>query len=152
PHLAVGEDVDAGRLHVANRQERRIVLRLLEIFRRHAPDFGRPHAWHLGAERGAVDEPVGLRIAADDRRGDHEGRDGTAVAAAPGMTRPPETPMKVLTLGLAIMLALATTACDRRPTTPPSPKTDNVSQAPQAGAGSSTTPANLGNPTSGEKQ
>jgi len=60
--------------------------------------------------------------------------------------------MKVLTLGLAIMLALATTACDRRPTTPPSPKTDNVSQAPQAGAGSSTTPANLGNPTSGEKQ
>ena len=60
--------------------------------------------------------------------------------------------MRVLTLGLAITLALATTACDRRPTTPPSPKTDNVSQAPQAGTGSTTTPANVGNPTSGEKQ
>ena len=60
--------------------------------------------------------------------------------------------MKVLTLGLALTLALATTACDRRPTTPPSPKTDSVSQAQQAGAGSSTTPANVGNPTSGEKR
>src|SRR5919109_1510345 len=66
PHLAVGDDVDAGRLHVANREQRRVVLRLLELFGRHAPDLGRAHARHLGAELGAVDEPVGLRVAPDD--------------------------------------------------------------------------------------
>ena len=59
--------------------------------------------------------------------------------------------MRVLTLGLALFLALAT-GCDRRPQTPPSPKTDSVSQANQAGAGSTTTPANAGNPTNAEKK
>jgi hypothetical protein len=59
--------------------------------------------------------------------------------------------MKGLTLGLAVMLALAA-GCDRRPTTPPSPKTDSVSQTNQAGAGSTTTPANTGNATSSEKK
>ena len=34
--------------------------------------------------------------------------------------------MKHLTLGLAVSLALAA-GCDRRPTTPPSPKTDSSS-------------------------
>ena len=59
--------------------------------------------------------------------------------------------MKLLTLGLALSFALVA-GCDRRPTTPPSPKTDSVSQANQAGAGSTTTPANAGNPTSAEKK
>ena len=59
--------------------------------------------------------------------------------------------MKLFALGIAISLA-ALAGCDRRPTTPPSPKTDSVSQAPQAAAGSSTTPANAGNPTTGEKR
>jgi hypothetical protein len=49
--------------------------------------------------------------------------------------------MKLLALGVAISLA-ALAGCDRRPTTPPSPKTDSGSQAPQAGTGSTTTPAN----------
>ena len=59
--------------------------------------------------------------------------------------------MKPITLGLALALAL-TAGCDRRPQTPPSPKTDSVSQANQAGAGSTTTPANTGNPTTAEKK
>ena len=59
--------------------------------------------------------------------------------------------MKLLALGVAISLA-ALAGCERRPTTPPSPKTDSVSQAQQAGAGSTMTPANAGNPTSAEKK
>ena len=57
--------------------------------------------------------------------------------------------MKLLALGIAISLAAAA-GCDRRPTTPPSPKTDSVSQAQAAAAGSSTTPANTGVPTSAD--
>ena len=59
--------------------------------------------------------------------------------------------MKLLALAFAISLA-AVAGCDRRPTTPPSPKTDSVSQARPAGAGSSTTPANAGIPTTGDKR
>src|SRR5437899_1886223 len=59
--------------------------------------------------------------------------------------------MKLLVLGTAISLA-ALAGCDRRPTTPPSPKTDSVSQAQPAAAGSSTTPANTGIPTTGDKR
>jgi hypothetical protein len=54
-------------------------------------------------------------------------------------------------LGLAVSLALAA-GCDRRPTTPPSPKTDSTSALPSAAAGSSTTPANAGTPTTSEKR
>ena len=59
--------------------------------------------------------------------------------------------MKFLTMAVAISLALAA-GCDRKPTTPPSPKTDSSSPMPQAAAGSSTTPANLGTPTTTEKK
>src|SRR5438874_5043179 len=62
-----------------------------------------------------------------------------------------DRPVKLLALGVAISLAAAA-GCDRRPTTPPSPKTDSVSQAQQAGAGSTTTPANAGNPTSARSE
>ena len=59
--------------------------------------------------------------------------------------------MKALMLGLALFVALAA-GCDRRPTTPPSPKTDSGSQTSPAAGGSSTTPANMGNPTTAEKR
>ena len=59
--------------------------------------------------------------------------------------------MKLLTTAVAISLALAA-ACDRKPTTPPSPKTDSSSPIPQAAAGSSTTPANTGSPTTAENK
>jgi hypothetical protein len=50
-----------------------------------------------------------------------------------------EISMKLWTLGLAFSLALAA-GCDRKPMTPPSPKTDSSSVIPQAAAGSSATP------------
>ena len=59
--------------------------------------------------------------------------------------------MKLLTLAVAVSLALAA-GCDRKPMTPPSPKTDSLSPIPQAAAGSSTTPANIGTPTTAEKK
>jgi len=62
-----------------------------------------------------------------------------------------EQPMKLLTMAVAISLALAA-GCDRRPTTPPSPKTDSSSMVPRAAAGSSATPANAGTPTTAEKR
>ena len=39
PDLAVGDDVDAGVLHVADREQRRVVLRLLEPARVDAPEL-----------------------------------------------------------------------------------------------------------------
>jgi hypothetical protein len=59
--------------------------------------------------------------------------------------------MKILVLAAAVSLALAA-GCDRNTTNPPSPKTDTRSSVPQAAAGSSTTPANAGNPTTAEKR
>lgn len=54
---------------------------------------------------------------------------------------------------VAVVVSLALVAgCDRRPTTPPSPKTDSSSVVPQAAAGSSTTPANSGAPTTAERR
>ena len=59
--------------------------------------------------------------------------------------------MKFLILAAAVSLALAA-GCDRKPTNPPSPKTDSTSSVPSAAAGSSTTPANAGTPTAAEKK
>ena len=66
-HLAVGDDVEAGALLVANREQRGVVLRLLETFGRDAPQLAGAHARReaLG-ELLAVDQPVGLRIGADE--------------------------------------------------------------------------------------
>lgn len=59
--------------------------------------------------------------------------------------------MKLIALAAAVSLALAA-GCDRNTSKPPSPKTDSVSSAPSAAAGSSTTPANAGTPTTAEKR
>ena len=59
--------------------------------------------------------------------------------------------MRIVILAAAVSLALAA-GCDRTPNTPPSPRTDNVSSAPSAAAGSSTTPANTGTPTTADKK
>ena len=64
--FAVGNNVDACALHVADGEQRGVILRLLQQIARDAPDLGRPDARHLGAELFPVYEPVGLRIAADD--------------------------------------------------------------------------------------
>jgi hypothetical protein len=57
--------------------------------------------------------------------------------------------MRLLTI-LAVS-AIALGACERRPMTPPSPKTDSVPRASPA-AGSTTTPANIGRPSQAERR
>ena len=68
-HLAIGDDVDAGALLVADRQHRGVVLRLLEPGRLDAPQFARAGARRNDLRQAsAVDQPVGLRVAAHQRR------------------------------------------------------------------------------------
>ncbi len=68
PHLAVRNHVESGPLHVVDSQDRRIVLRLFEVRLFHSPYLAssdsrrKPRTEHL-----AVDKPVGLWIAADNR-------------------------------------------------------------------------------------
>ena len=77
PHLAVADDVDADPFQLADREDGRVVLRLLQVRRRDAPDLVRMDARHpMLFQRAAVDQPVGLRIAADDGGGDQMGRVG----------------------------------------------------------------------------
>ena len=59
--------------------------------------------------------------------------------------------MKFLIFAAAVSLA-ALAGCDRNTSRTPSPKTDNVSSAPSAAAGSSTTPANTGAPTTPQEK
>ena len=59
--------------------------------------------------------------------------------------------MRILMLAAAVSLALAA-GCDRNTSKAPSPKTDTTSSLPSAAAGSSTTPANAGTPTTAEKR
>jgi hypothetical protein len=70
-HLAVGQDVQAGALLVGDRDPRRVVLGLLEVLGRHAPQLPRPHARREAvAQPLAVDQPVGLRVRSDQARGE----------------------------------------------------------------------------------
>ena len=67
PDLAVGDDVDAGLLHVAHGERRRVVLGLLEPLVLDAPQLVGGYARRQPSrELRTVDQPVGLRIAADD--------------------------------------------------------------------------------------
>ena len=69
PHLAVGDDVEPGAFLVADRKDRRVILRLVEELRRDPPQFLRPHTRRKAAgELFPVDKPLGLRIGADERR------------------------------------------------------------------------------------
>ena len=69
-HLAIGDDVEPSALLVADRQDGGVILRLLEPFRRNAPQLPRPHARRKAlAQLLAVDQPVGLRVAPHQRRG-----------------------------------------------------------------------------------
>src|SRR5262245_40954448 len=62
-HLAVGNDVEAGALLIANCKERRVILRLFQEFGRNAPELLGSHAWRKpGSQLGPVNQPVGLRV------------------------------------------------------------------------------------------
>ena len=83
-HLAVGDHVDPGPLHVGDRKTGRVVLRLLEVRLGHAPELARADARRQAiAEPLAVDQPVGLRIAPDDGRDESSGTHGRPVYFAP---------------------------------------------------------------------
>ena len=72
PHLAIGDDVDAGAFLFPDRQHRRIVLGLFEQPGGNAPErLEADTRRHAGGEEAAVDEPVGLRVGTDDGGGKH---------------------------------------------------------------------------------
>ncbi len=88
PDLAVADDVEAGVFLRADRDQRRVVLRLGEVLGRDAPELLRAHARREAAgELGAVDQPLGLREAADDgggkQHGQVSGREGCGVGQTP---------------------------------------------------------------------
>ncbi len=69
PHFPVGDHVDAGPLHVGDGEACRVVLGFLEEGLRYPPELPRSHARRQPlSEPLPVDQPVGLRIAPDDRR------------------------------------------------------------------------------------
>ena len=70
PDLSVGHDVDAGALLIADRQHGRIVLCLLEQLGRNTPQRLQADPRRHGRRQPiTVDQPVGLRIGSDERRG-----------------------------------------------------------------------------------
>ncbi len=71
-HLAVRHDVDSRVLLRLDGHDGRVVLRLLEKFRGDAPQFAGAHARRKAARQfRAIDEPLRLRVAADDGGGEH---------------------------------------------------------------------------------
>jgi len=67
--LAIGDDIDPGAFHVADREPRRIVLCCFEPRLGHPPQLLRAHPHRsLVRQLVAVDQPVGLRVASDHRR------------------------------------------------------------------------------------
>ena len=78
PHLAVGDHVDAGPLHVLDGEAGRVVLGFLEQRLRDAPQLERAHPRRQArSEPLPVDQPVGLGIAPDDGRGQRHAGDLT---------------------------------------------------------------------------
>ena len=66
PYLAIGDDVDPGAFHVADRQNRRIVLRGRQERLRNPPDIGDVGPRHaMLVQRSFVHQPLGLRDAAN---------------------------------------------------------------------------------------
>src|SRR5688572_2177077 len=92
--FAVGDDVEAGGLLRADRKDRGVVLRLLQVRRRDAPQLACAHArWKAPGELLAVDEPVRLRHAADQGRGKQGGaRVGHRPIPRPGARGAPRHP------------------------------------------------------------
>src|SRR4051812_34723016 len=92
--LAVGDDIDAGALHLAYRDDCRVILRLFKPRLGHAPDVAGMNPRHaVMFEQGAIDQPVGLRIAADDRGRDQMARIGHGGDPAAGWWAGPALPL-----------------------------------------------------------
>ena len=90
PHLAVGDDVEAGAFLVADGEQRGVVLRLVEKFRRDPPQLLGAHARRKAAgELLAVDQPVRLRVGADQRGRQQGQRHCVRLRSWPGLSRHP---------------------------------------------------------------
>jgi hypothetical protein len=63
--LAVGDDIDAGPLLIANGEQGGVVLGDLQLVGCDKPEIAHPHARHLLRQPCPIDEPLGLRIGAD---------------------------------------------------------------------------------------
>src|SRR5207237_6127079 len=67
PHLTIGQHIETEALLDVDRQARRVVLRFLKPALVHTPEVAHAEARRRYlAEPAAVDQPVGLRKAADD--------------------------------------------------------------------------------------
>src|SRR5213592_1610345 len=74
PDLAVGDDVESGLLLRPNGEQRGVVLRLGEIRLGNPPQLFRAYAGRKApGELLAVDQPFGLRVAADKGGGEKHG-------------------------------------------------------------------------------
>src|SRR5262249_24536757 len=66
PHFAVSNNVKPGLLLAPDRNNRCVVLRLLQMFRRDSPQFRCANTWWETACKGpTVQQPIGLRIRAN---------------------------------------------------------------------------------------
>ncbi len=93
-NLAVRHDVQAGALLVLDGDARGIILRFLEPGLRDPPELQRPRSrGELLGQLVAVDQPVGLRVAANDGAGEkrqgcgHDRLSWTVLACRPGPRR-----------------------------------------------------------------
>ena len=83
-HLAVADHVDAGFLHVSDREQRGVVLSLLQEAFFYAPELSRAHARRkAAAEAFAVDQPFRLWIAAHDRGREKAVHEATMLLESP---------------------------------------------------------------------
>ena len=84
-HFAVGDDVEPGPFLVADRQDGGVVLGFFQVFRIDAPQLLGPRARREPpGQLGAVKQPVGLGVGAD-QRGRQQGVDGGHVGILPIM-------------------------------------------------------------------
>ena len=80
PLLAVGDDVEPGALLVADREDGGVVLRRFEMLGRDAPEIVGAHARHLRRQPRAVDQPLRLRVGADEGGWQQHRRSGVSQA------------------------------------------------------------------------
>ena len=87
--LAIADDVDAGVFHLAYRNDRRVILGLLAPWFLDPPDVAGVDAGHaVMFQEAPIDQPVGLRVAADDGGRDQMARIGHRGAPAAGWRLP----------------------------------------------------------------
>src|SRR5262249_44474561 len=91
PHLAVSDDIEPGAFLIADRKQRGIVLRLLEMFRGNTPKLRGAHARRETARKfHPIDQPIRLRVGADEGRGQEPGHDPIMAAPFP-LSQPPRS-------------------------------------------------------------